>query len=475
MSSFISSCFNKTSSAAAAPLVEHQPQPSVRCNWATAKKTAIVSGKIFLGLVMAVVIAAIVYDNYDCLKEPSKISRDNGCKIILGGDSLLLLFISCMTALYCRRRCRYQHYSSHQGAWGKTVKRYEGLYHAWIRDEAMVKSCLEKCFRSIETQGLLKAWLEIKGYRDIEAAWKPTRERISGGFCYGYTFALLNLMATHYNESSETLYEVLEEKKEDIYFYQFWQNVISDLLKSKDPAIKRLAYILPEKGIVEESTQKESEAGRPDSIHSFSFHDYTLIGLDLTFMRWMHKCNARALNFNHTLMIQGDIINVSSKAEEIESYLRKLIETLGTGIVNKDVVCFNPSPANKPLDMSQYTIVGIIKLHTKEPSAKTEAESKTHHEMQEKEKDEKERNAIQTKSKGHSLFFQYSDRYRFHDSGNLELPGFFEFSSADPFFKGLTQQLKLWKNVEYENLMVTLYAIPKAKDQRIQIQVSLQS
>jgi hypothetical protein len=100
-------------------------------------------------------------------------------------------------------------------------------------------------------------------------------------------------------------------------------------------------------------------------------------------------------------------------------------------------------------------VVGKIYLAKKETKSEKVEEKESKEKKELKEKDEEENVAA------HSIFFQFSHRLRFHDSGSL-LSGFFEFSNERQFFDALFKHIQ--KDYNGGIMDITLLALPIKED-----------
>lgn len=440
MSSLISSYFKRTETTDYSPPVPPKTRQSHWCDLQAVKKTANVSAKIFFGLIVLASAALIAFKNYQCISDISTLSENFGCELTLAAGGLLFCLASCFMVMCCMRRSQYPHRRAHQGNYLRTYNQYRNITLA-NGEELFVKGYFTRCFRSLEEQGLLAEWLKVRNFQNQNLAIEPIRKSIEKGNCFGYSMVLLDLMSSNYNSSSEKLYKLLKVRKGDIYFFQLWQKVLTDLLNGNS-TLKDLAQ-KPMIDYINEVNEKQAMPKIVDDSKKLLPTFQSFFDEDIIFLKWMEKCKALSFDLNNAFFFKSGGINTSSSSETVADFFKQTVENLSKAIQNQEFVSFNFDQGKNAIVPADYTLTGIVSLQ----------------QMQ------------QNKDSAHALFFQCTDHFRFHDSGG-DLPGFFEFPDHSSFFKALVQHVHSWKQFKNQELSIFLMAIPKKRNQQIEITVS---
>lgn len=323
-------------------------------------------------------------------------------------------------------------------------------------DTATITPLVNACFESLRKHGLLDLWLKAMGHADTKEALNPTIKRMTGGLCHGYTTALINLMSSRYNASSENLSK--EFKFEEIFFFQFWSNILTDL-QQDDPKFPIKFYDFNSYDI--KKLDKFAE-GFSKKWEHFCRHNCSK---DFMLYQFLMKSYPINMDPSKTFLFNGESINVPSDSSILKDYIARTLENLDEEIANGDATSLSPMIKDSN-NKTEYVTSGSITLEKGKEKKKDD-----------EKKDDGNKELTQDLhevSGAHVLFFQFSEgHYRFHDSATDPSPGFFDYPTVDLFCEGLTKHIQAWDDSYKDGFLdVTILRIPKEKSSSTAIKIA---
>ncbi|MBA3721035.1 MAG: hypothetical protein H0W88_01370 [Parachlamydiaceae bacterium] len=366
-----------------------------------------------IGIGLTVSFGFLSKFTYLCLSNiPKDASALAGCVSAVAAQGIII--ISCIAVpIYCcirKRRSRKQSMKKYHIGSRSLDGSYETLTQS--NQKQLISEGLQKKYRMLlSSEGLLVSWKEINKTDDTNVVLSRMLLNVGRRLDYGYSFALLNLMGSHHLSRSDHLLNKLNFS--DIYYFQFWIFLIENYRE----------VVIGQSAVTSLQNCPKEYFEDPDFI----------------FLVWMRKMNKLLLT--QGVFQQGKDFILSSTAKGFQTQLEEDFHLTIQNMKNKSLL----SLETDFYPYSDFTIAGYLTIRNM-PELMTIGEDDASSHFH--------------KHNQRMLFFQFSDRFRFHDSESV-IKGMYEFTSKKQFCENLLKYIQAIPGYKKVVVSSTIFLIPK--------------